>query len=160
MLMTIVFVVAVSGAEARIVINRSIAGVRVDDSLHHVHDVLGKPRRVRYTHDEITGGKDRTDVYRGLSVTTIGGRVFGISTTRRRERAVGGIHVGIPVATLKRRLHRQGWRVHCFHAAGRRSCSISRYLDHPSVDPAGQLETEFDIRHGHVSSVSVGRVID
>lgn len=155
-----VFAVAGSAADARIVINRSIAGVRVDDSLHRVHEVLGKPQHVRYTRDEITGGKDRIDVYRGLSVTTIAGRVFGITTTRRREHATGGIHVGITLRALKRRLKRQGRHVHCFHAAGRRSCAVARYLDRPNMDPAGQLVTDFEIRHGHVRRIGLGRVVD
>lgn len=155
-----VFAVVGPAAHARIVINRSIAGVRVDDSLHRVHKVLGKPQHVRYTPDEITGGNDRTDLYRGLSVTTIAGRVFGISTTRRREHATGGIHVGITLRALKRRLQRQGRHVHCFHVAGRRSCAVARYLDRPNMDPAGQLVTDFEIQHGHVRRIGLGRVVD
>jgi len=143
-------------ATAKIVINKSIAGVSIDDSLQRVHRVLGAPLNVeRMT--AFNGLKTRTDVYRGLRVTTADGVVIQVATTRRGERAPGPVRVGVGLAQLRQRLRARGFPLRCFSYQGSTTCSIA---DYPPAGPAGAAQTDFVIRHDQVAEISVGRVID
>lgn len=113
--MTLVGALAVPAADARIVVDKSIAGVRLGVTRAAVEARVGKPRSV----EDASFNLD-TNLRIGLSVldygtlkVTLGGkpseltdesRVEGLATTDRRERTANGLRVGVSRAVLKRRV--------------------------------------------------------
>jgi hypothetical protein len=144
------FVLASSASAARyeLVLNRSMAGVQIDDSISRLHEILGPPKTVKQEANEITGSM-RVDVYGGLAFYSYDGSVLSMKTTRRSIRTKSGIGVG----TAKRRLERQLPNFDCY----RRTCWI---VAGGGVAAIGKRVTTFRIRDGAVRSVSIGRVID
>ncbi|MGK2956104.1 MAG: hypothetical protein ACSLFI_10600 [Solirubrobacterales bacterium] len=132
----------------RIVLNRSIAGVKIGVSVNRLHSILGQPNAVRFKRNEITGSM-RFDYYGKLSYSSYAGTVLGMKTTRRSIRTKSGIGVG----TSKRRLNRRFPGLSCYGPI----CSI---VAGGGVATIGRRVTSFRIRNGKVRSVTVGRVID
>ena len=120
-----------ASAEARFVVNKSMAGVKLGQTGKQVRARLGKP-------DEVTRhGRTRNLVYRSrkMFVTLVGGKVHILSTDGRGQRGRSGIGVG----TRERRLERVLPRVDCQSAEGVRTCSLGGF-------DVGEVSTVFVIR--------------
>jgi hypothetical protein len=76
-------------------------------------------------------------------------RVTSITTTGRRERTSEGVGVGSSERTVESEVS----RVKCETIAGVRTCHVGAFR-------AGRRVTDFLIRNGKVSRVTVGIVID
>jgi hypothetical protein len=131
-----------------LVLNRSMAGVKIGDSVTRLHRILGPPKAVRNEPNEITGSM-RVDVYGKLSFSSFDGSILAMKTTRRSIRTRSGIGVG----TTKRRLEREFPGMSCFG----RTCTI---VAGGGVATIGKRVTSFRLRNGVVRFVVVGRVID
>lgn len=109
---------------------------------------LGRPARTVGGHNEFGGFVEL--VYPGLHVTFQGRqKVTGVSTTRRSERTASGVGVGSTEAQVRARVA----GVRCRSETGLRHCFLGRFL-------AGRRVTDFRIRGGRVSSVTIGFVLD
>jgi hypothetical protein len=142
-----------SAANDQLVLGRSMAGVRLGDSLTRLHQVLGEPRAVRHVHNEIVGS-ERIDIYGGLLFGSFPspeaeGSVFYMETTRRSIRTASGIGVG----TRKRRLEHRYPGMTCYGHI----CSV---VVGGGLATIGKRVTSFRMRNGSVRIVSIGRVID
>ena len=143
----VVFAVA-AVASAAIVPQRGIAGVRLEMTKAQVRAVLGAPRRAVHGSNEF--GSFTVYRYRGLRITFQGNRrVTDVFTTRPGERTARGVGVGSTEAQVRARV--PGLR--CRSETGLRHCFLGRFL-------AGRRVTDFRIKHGHVTSVDVGFVVD
>jgi hypothetical protein len=137
-----------SAADAAIVPQRSIAGVRLGMTQAQVKRVMRAPQRVQRGRN--TFGRFVVFQYSGLRVFFQGGRtVTSISTTRRSERTARGVGVGSSEAIVKRRVA----GVHCTGSAAVRLCEVG-------VARPGHRVTTFFLRSGRVFSVSVAVVVD
>lgn len=150
---TLAGTVLAPAADASIVVQRSIAGVRLDMSEAQVRDRLGEPSETRTRKHEILG--TYRDLRYGLTRISIfdgeDRRVFSITTTSRRERTAAGIGV-----RSRERFVREKVRgVRCATEFGFRSCVVG-------VLEPGRTVTSFRINRstGRVTSVTLGRVID
>lgn len=132
----------------QLVLNHSIAGVALGETLARIHGELGRPDGHKYFQSEISGTV-RVDYYEKLSVSTIGKVVTSVTSSRRSARTESGIGVG----TTKRRLNRRFPNMSCFGAI----CRVSRY---PPSEQIGRPVTDFRVRKSRVRSVTVGTVID
>ena len=133
-----------SPAGARIVPQRSIAGVELGMTRPQVRTVLGPPLRF------VVGTNDFGHFivmrYFRLRVTLQGDTtVTAVQTTRRSERTRSGVGVGSTRAEVDARV----LNTRC----SRRECVIGRFR-------AGQRVTVFRLFRGRVTSVLVGFVID
>jgi hypothetical protein len=140
---------APAAADAMIQVDRGIAGARLGNTRAEVRAALGRPASIR------TGTNDfgRFVQYRfrgGITVVFQGRReVSTVSTTGRGDRTRRGVGVGSTEAQVKARVR----GVRCETIAGFRSCHTGRFT-------AGEIVTDFMLRGGRVTRVSVGRVID
>ena len=143
----VVFAVA-AVASAAIVPQRGIAGVRLEMTKAQVRAVLGAPRRAVHGSNEF--GSFTVYRYRGLRITFQGNRrVTDVFTTRPGERTARGVGVGSTEAQVRARVA----GVRCRAESGFRHCFVGRFLP-------GRRVTDFRIKHGHVTSVDVGFVVD
>ena len=143
----VVFAVA-AVASAAIVPQRGIAGVRLEMTKAQVRAVLGAPRRAVHGSNEF--GSFTVYRYRGLRITFQGNRrVTDVFTTRPGERTARGVGVGSTEAQVRARVA----GVRCRTESGFRHCFVGRFLP-------GRRVTDFRIKHGHVTSVDVGFVVD
>lgn len=145
--------VAAPAADAAIVVQRSIAGIRLDMTEAQVRARLGEPSATRTVPAEILGsfrelryGLTRISVFDGEDR-----RVFSITTTSRRERTAAGIGV-----RSRERFVREKVRgVRCATEFGVRACTVGRF------EPGRTVTTfRIDRSTGRVTRVSIGRVID
>ena len=140
--------VAVPTANAVIVVQRSIAGVKLGMTKAQVRATLGRPMRVRSGTNDF--GAFRELFYRRVTVTFQGGlHVTSVRTTSSLERTAAGVGVGSTKAEVKAHVK----NVHCRNESGFRHCFVGAFLP-------GRTVTDFRLRNGRVSSVSVGVVID
>jgi hypothetical protein len=135
-------------AQAKIVVQKSIAGVSLGMTAAQVRNVLGAPRSVSYPKDEIQGSFKHYDY--GLTDVLItrgtSGAVFAVTTSGRAERTSSGIGVGSTRAALKRAFS----AVTCQN----RYCSIG-------VAKPGKTVTSFFLSPTFkITRVSLGIVID
>lgn len=144
---------AASAAEPSLVLGRSMAGVRLGDSLARLHRVLGEPKAVRHVRNEITG-TERLDIYGRLVFGSFPSpepeaTVLYMQTTRRSIRTASGIGVG----TRKRQLEREFPSMTCYG----RTCAV---VAGGGLQTIGKRVTDFRMHNGRVKIVSIGRVID
>jgi hypothetical protein len=133
---------APAAADARFVVNRSMAGVKLGMTGKQVRAKLGAPT-------EITRhGRTRNLVYRGrkMFVTLVGGRVHILSTDGRGQRGRLGIGVGTREARLKRVLP----TVICESAEGVRTCALDGF-------DFAQTSTVFVMKRRRVTTVTITR---
>jgi hypothetical protein len=129
-------------ADARFVINRSMAGVRLGMDGAQVRAQLGPPTLVT------RHGRTRNLVYRErkLFVTLVGGRVHILSTDGGGQRGPRGIGVG----TREARLRRVVRTAICESAEGVRTCAVDGF-------DFAQTSTVFVIERRRVSTVTITR---
>ena len=143
-LATLAVAALASPAGARIVPQRSIAGVELGMTRTEVRATLGAPVRVERGTNEF--GRFTVFRYFRLRVTFQGNAsVTAVTTTRRRERTRGGVGIGSTRAQVDARVR----NTRC----NRRECVVGRFL-------AGGRVTVFRLFRGRVASVLVGFVID
>ena len=149
---TALLLLSAAPAQARIVPQQGMKGIRLGMSVREVRDRLAAPDKIAFKHDEIQG---RVRVYAyGLTRASFSpgddARVNAISTTSRHERTSRGIGVGSSRALVARRVP----GVHCHVELGIDHCYVG------SFDP-GKRVTDFLIGPGgRVRRVTVGFVID
>lgn len=141
-----------TAAQAIIQVQRGISGIRLNMSIAQVRAGLGAPTRVR--HGSNPFGTFTQYLYRGgLTVTFQGNRnVTAVAITGQSDRTASGVGIGSTEAQVK-----HGVRgVKCNtgnHPGSVTSCHVG------SFKPGGRV-TDFLLRHGRVSRVTVGFVID
>ncbi len=138
-----------ASATALIQVQRGIAGVPLNATASQMRAALGKPTGVRHGHNDFSVFTE----YRfagGITVFFQGNmRVTSVSTTGLGDRTARGIGVGSAEAVVKQRVA----GVHCSTEAGFRHCQVGS-------STAGHRVTDFTIRAGRVTRVTVGFVID
>lgn len=136
-------------AQAAIVPQVGIAGVELDMSRAEVRGVLGEPNRVKKGTNFF--GPYKVFRYHRLKVTFQGNRdVTAVTTRRFSEETAKGIGRGSTEQELKDAHARAKCRT---EAPSFRHCWIGRFR-------AGHTVTDFRIRQGKVSRVTVAYVID
>ena len=140
---------APAAADALIQVDRGIAGARLGNTRAEVRTALGKPASTRSGTNDF--GRFVQYRYRGGITIIFQGRreVSTVSTTGRGDRTARGVGVGSTEAAVKARVR----GVRCETIAGFRSCHTGRFT-------AGEIVTDFLIRNGKVTRVSIGRVFD
>src|SRR4051794_29605818 len=153
LLSTLVLLLAVPAAQARIVPQQGIKGIQLGMTVSQVRARLGPPDRVMFRRDPIQG---RVRVYAyGLTQASFSpgaasARVNVITTTSRRERTTRGVGVGSRRAQVAPRVR----GVRCRIEFGVDHCFVGRFV-------AGRRVTDFRIGPtGRVRRVTVGFVID
>ena len=146
---SLVVLLAVSAtADARIFVQRSIAGVPLHATKAKVRTQLGMPPKVRMGTNDF--GKFTEWIYPRVTVSfQSGSRVTALRTTSRLERT--GRHVG--VGSTEARVAARVRGVICRTDSGFRHCFVGSFLP-------GRVVTDFRIRHGRVRSITIGFVLD
>ncbi len=140
---------APAAAQALIQVDRGIAGARLGNSRAEVRAALGTPASTRSGTNDF-GPFLQWRFRGGISVLFQGRReVSTVSTSGRGDRTVRGVGVGSTEAAVKARVR----GVRCETIAGFRSCHTGRFT-------VGEVVTDFLIRNGKVTRVSIGRVLD
>jgi hypothetical protein len=151
LLAVVLLAVAAPAAQARVVVDRSIAGVELDMSAKDVRAVLGEPDRVVYPRDEIQGTVKRMDY--GLTRVFLGrgsDRVQRVTTTSKKQRTARGVGVGSTRQTLLRAIR----AVRCETFGGFELC-------HTGELAAGERVTDFTIgSKDRVTRITLAYVID
>lgn len=138
-----------AAAPALVQVDRGIAGARLGNTIAQVQAALGRPASVRSGRNDF--GRFRQETYGGgISVFYQGGRtVTSVATVGLGDRTASGVGVGSTESAV-----RSGVRgVRCETIAGFRSCHTGQFL-------AGRRVTDFSLRRGKVTRVTVGLVID
>jgi hypothetical protein len=131
-------------AGAILVLQRGMAGIRLGVTQAKVRAKLGKPTSLKRGSNDF--GRFTELRYPGLRVTFQGNTtVTAISTSARRERTARGIGVGSTRAAVRARV--PGVRCETGH------CFVGAFL-------AGRRVTDFRLRNGRVSAITVGFVLD
>ena len=140
---------APAAADALIQVDRGIAGARLGNTRAEVRTALGRPASTRSGTNDF-GSFLQWRFRGGITVTFQGRReVSSVSTTGRGDRTARGVGVGSTEAAVQARVR----GVRCETIAGFRSCHTGRFT-------AGEIVTDFLIRNGKVTRVSIGRVFD
>jgi len=136
-------------AAALIQVDRGIAGARIDNTRAQVRAALGPPDGSR-SGDNDFGPFVEYRYAGGLRVLFQGGRrVTSVSTTGRGDRTARGVGVGSTERAVRARVD----GVRCETIGGTRSCHTGDFA-------AGERITDFLLRRGRVTRVTVGRVLD
>ena len=140
---------APAAAEALIQVDRGIAGARLGNTRAEVRTALGTPASIRSGTNDF--GSFVQYRYRGGITIIFQGRreVSTVSTTGRGDRTRRNVGVGSTETAVKARVR----GIRCETIAGFRSCHTGRFT-------AGEIITDFLIRNGKVTRVSIGRVFD
>ena len=140
---------APAAAQALIQVDRGIAGARLGNTRAEVRAALGAPASTRSGTNDF--GPFLQWRFKGrISVLFQGRReVSTVTTTGRGDRTARGVGVGSTEAAVKARVR----GVRCETTAGFRSCHTGRFT-------VGEVITDFLIRNGKVTRVSIGRVFD
>jgi hypothetical protein len=134
---------------AQIQVDKGIAGARLGNTTAQVHAALGQPTRTQRGRNEF--GSFRQETYKGgITIFYQGARtVSSVTTTGLGDRTAKGIGVGSTEAAVRAKVP----GVRCETSAGSRSCHTHDFLP-------GRRVTDFFIRRGVVTRVSLGFVID
>jgi hypothetical protein len=148
----VLVLIAAAPAGALIVVQRSIAGVKLGMTAKQVRALLGKPDAVSYPSNPIQGTVKR---YRyGLTEVFIArgkdGRVYLVTTRSTRQQTSDGVGVGSSEAAV----HAHVKDVHCEGSGATRTCEVGRLL------PGHRVTSFFISKAGKVRRVSLGVVID
>ena len=142
-----------AAANATIVPQEGMKGVKLRMTVEAVRDKLGTPSRNTVEQNEIIG---RTRVLQyGLTEmvfdgTTESSRMISITTTSRSEKTSNGIGIG----STRRDVDRRVSRTRCVIEDGFDHCYIGAF------EP-GRVVTDFVMNSkGRVKSITIGRVID
>ena len=134
--------------EGRIVVQQGIAGLRLGMTQAQVKAKVGLPGKVERGRNEI--GRYTTYRYRTYAVTFFGGAdVTQLDTLSPRERTAAGIGVGSTKAQVAAKVP----GVKCLEEYGYDHCYVGTWTP-------GATISDFSIRSGRVSRVSIGYVID
>lgn len=138
-----------AAAPAFVQIDRGIAGARLGNTIGQVHAALGRPTTVRTGRNEF--GRFRQETYGGgIAVFYQGARrVTSVATVGLGDRTARGVGVGSSEAAVRRGVR----GVRCETIAGFRSCHTGQFR-------AGRRVTDFSLRRGKVTRVTVAIVID
>lgn len=138
-----------AAAPALVQVDRGLAGARLGNTVAQVQAALGRPASVRRGRNEF--GSFRQEAYGGgITVFYQGGRtVTSVATTGLGDRTASGVGVGSAESAVRRGVA----GVRCETTAGFRSCHTGRFV-------AGRRVTDFSIRRGSVTRITVGFVID
>jgi len=137
-----------SSARAVIVVQHSIAGVSLQMTKARVRAKLGRPMRVRVGTNDF--GTFTEKVYKRVTVTfQSGDRVTNVRTASPLEQTASGVGVGSTKFQVKAKVP----GVTCKNESGFRHCFVGAFLP-------GRVVTDFRLRNGRVSEVSIGFVID
>jgi hypothetical protein len=151
MVALVLLLAAVPAASAKIVPQKSIAGVKLGMTESQVVARLGTPEQRTTQRHEIAG--DYTSMIFGLTIVDLfpNGGVFRVSTTSRNERTSTGARVG----STERGLRKAVKGLRCATEFGRRSCILGR-------QEAGRTVTTFWIsrKSKRVQEVTLRTVID
>jgi hypothetical protein len=146
-----VIAVALAGAapaNAAIVVQHGIAGLKLQMTKAQVWAKLGSPAKVRTGKNEF--GKYTEFVYPSVTVLfQSGSRATAFRTYSRAERTARGVGVGSSEAQVKAKVA----GVKCRTEFGRRHCYVGKYLP-------GRVITDFQLRKGRVTWIVVGFVVD
>ena len=140
---------APAAAQALTQVDRGIAGARLGNSRAEVRAALGAPASSRSGTNDF-GPFLQWRFKGGITVLFQGRReVSTVTTTGRGDRTARGVGVGSSEAAVKARVR----GVRCETSFGVRSCHTGRFT-------VGEIVTDFFIRNGRVTRVSIGRVLD
>jgi hypothetical protein len=140
--------VIAAGSQAAIVPQQGIGGARLGMTQNAVKAALGAPTRVRRTPNELAPTVVYT--YSTVQVTFFGGsRATSIATRSAAQRTARGVGVGSTEARVIDTVR----GVRCFTDSGYRHCHVGTWQP-------GRKVTDFTIRNGRVTRVTVGYVID
>lgn len=136
-------------ASAQIQVDKGIAGARLGNTTAQVHAALGRPARSQRGRNDF--GSFLQETYAGsILVFYQGGRaVTSVTTTGLGDRTAKGVGVGSTEAAVRANVP----GVRCETTSGSRSCHTHDFLP-------GRRVTDFFIKSGKVTRVSLGFVID
>ena len=132
-------------------VNRSIAGVKVGDTIALVRNELGPPSRLIQGRNDFGPYSQLLYTPLKLEVFSQGRRVVThVTTKNREERTAGGLGVGSTYSAVRAAFRTE----HCESAGpGQRLCNIGALR-------VGRKVTTFRFTNLRVVSVSVGTVLD
>lgn len=136
-------------AAAQIQVDKGIAGARIGSSPAQVHAALGAPARRAISSNDF--GRFLQETYTGGIVVGYQGltHVTSVTTTGLGDRTAKGVGIGSTEQAVRAKVA----GVRCQTSSGLRSCHTNSFT-------AGRRVTDFFIRRGKVTRVSVGIVID
>ena len=136
-------------AHALIQVDAGIAGARLGNTREQVRAALGKPIKIRTLKNDF-GPYVEYRFSGGIRVTFQGKtNVTAVTTTGKGDLTTGAIGVGSTENQVKASVK----GVKCEGVGTARSC-------HTGTFTAGEIVTDFFIRNGKVTRVSIGRVFD
>lgn len=136
-------------ANAKIVPQSAIAGVRLGMTQAQVQSQLGKPLGMEHKQNEF-GSYTRFNYFGNLIIDFQGNAtVTAVSTTGKTERTARGIGVGSTKAQVLRLVS----GVRCETGSGFAHCYIGSFTP-------GKRVTDFRLSRGRVARVTIGFVID
>ena len=153
LLILAVLLAAPAAAQATIVPQQGMKGVRIGMTVAQVEDRLGEPSRSRIERNEIIGRVRELDY--GLTSMSFDGtkassKLLTIGTTSRTERLANGIGIGSTRAAVDSKV-------------ARTRCAVEFGLDHCYIGSftPGRIVTDFIIStRGKVKRIIIGRVVD
>lgn len=152
--LTVVAVPVTAVAQADLVVQKSLAGVKLGMTRAQVEKVLGEPSAVSRPTNEIFGRY--TELRYGLTRVSLfdgeDGTVFSVTTTSKKQRTSRGVGVGSTEKVLRQKVK----GVRCETYAGRfRICTVG------TASP-GRTVTDFRIglKSKKVARITLGTIID
>ena len=146
----VAFAVIAPSAGAKIVVQKSIAGVTMGVTENDVVATLGQPPKVTTSTDKVTGQPVRELDYGNTNVSLTGGVVTFVATKSKKEKTANGVAVGTSEKSLKKKV--KGLK--CTGKGSNRSCTKG------SFSP-GKTVTLFGIsKSKKVNVISIGIVVD